>query len=125
SPCGINNCGVPLGAPPAQGAAVVGPMGVSTCATCLLFRNGGNGMLTGSMNFNSTPPEWFYTTVIIYDSSWAPHYYYPFQWAAPVGWFWQGLPPGFKTDISAAESDWTFYLGGLWWTDGASLLVAP
>ena len=57
------------------GLAAVGPMGVATCGTCRLFRNGGNGMLTGSLNFNGAPPAWFYTTVILYDSNWAPHYY--------------------------------------------------
>jgi hypothetical protein len=125
SPCGITNCGIPIGAPPAHGAALVGPMGVATCATCILFTNGGNGMLTGSMNFNGTPPSWFYTTVIITDWNFVPHYYYPFQFASPVGWFWQGLPAGSTNDVFGAEIDWTYYAAGLWWTDAASLQIAP
>jgi hypothetical protein len=100
-------------------------MGVATCATCILFTNGGNGMLTGSMNFNGTPPSWFYTTVIITDWNFVPHYYYPFQYASPVGWFWQGLPAGSTTDVFGAEIDWTYFSGSFWLTDSASLMIAP
>ena len=83
-------------------------------------------MMTGSMNFTGgTPPQWYSTTVVIYDSSWSPHYYYPFQWNAPSGWFWQGLPAGSTRDIIAAEIDWTYYAGSYWWTDGAPLMIAP
>jgi hypothetical protein len=125
-PCGIANCGTPTGAPPAHGAVVVAPSGVPTCADCTIYANGGNGMMTGSMNFTGgTPPQWYSTTVVIYDSSWSPHYYYPFQWNAPAGWFWQGLPAGSTRDAIAAEIDWTYYAGSFWWTDGAPLMIAP
>ena len=125
TPCGTTNCGVPIGAPGAQGTALVGPMGVATCGSCIMLTNGGNGLLAGNMIFNGTPPSSFYTTVVIYDSHWGPHYYYPFAWASPVGWFWQGLPAGATDDVIAAEIDWTYYAGSFWWMDGASLQIVP
>lgn len=122
APCDTTNCNVPIGANPVQGPALVGPMGVATCGGCTLILNGGNGLLTGLM---SNPPPFFFTTVILYDSYWAPHYYYPFQLSTPNGWFWQGMPAGSTHDVIAAEIDWTYYSWGAWWTDAASLLIAP
>jgi hypothetical protein len=122
--CGVTNCGVPTGANPTQGMAAVGPMGVATCGGCVLYTNFGNGMLTGRLNFD-VPPDWFYTTVIVYDSSFVPRYYYPFEWSTPNGWFWQGMPSGSTSDVLGAEIDWTYYAGGFWWTDAASLRIAP
>ena len=111
APCGITNCGVPLGPNPGQELAAVGPLGVATCGTCRLFVNGGNGMLTGSLDFNGGPPAPFYTTVVLYDSNWSPHYYQPFQWTNnPNGWFWQGMPSGSTQDVIAGEIDWGFYV---------------
>ena len=125
--CGITNCALPLGPNPGQDLAAVGPSGVATCGGCRLFVNGGNGILTGSLDFNNGgPPAPYYTTVVLYDSNWSPHYYQPFQWTNnPAGWFWQGMPSGATQDVIAGEIDWGYYFGGVWWNDGASLQISP
>ena len=99
----------------------VRPLGVATCDTCVIYRNGGNGIATGTMNWSQTMT--FYTTIVLYDSNWAPRSYNMFAWNNPTGWFWQGLPSGATQDVIAGEIDWGFYCGGVWWTSGASLQI--
>ena len=100
----------------------VRPLGVPTCADCMLLKNGGNGIVTGAQSWNPTPTN-FYTSITVYDSSWAPHTYHPFSSNTPNGWFWQGMPSHSTSDVIAATIDWVYYAGSFWWTDGAPLMI--
>ena len=43
----------------------VRPLGVATCDTCVIYRNGGNGIATGTMHWSQTMT--FYTAIVLYD----------------------------------------------------------